>query len=77
MLHLFTCHGCIMPHLAELLFCIYDTNMAFKHISFLWSEKGMIVGHMGDTALLLGQKTHIAPFGALGRHAFDSTYDIK
>ena len=77
MLHLFTCHGRIMPRLAELLFCIYDTNMAFKHISFLWSEKGMIVGHMGDTALLLGQKTHIAPFGALGRHAFDSTYDIK
>ena len=77
MLRLFTCHGRIMPRLAELLFCIYDTNMAFKHISFLWSEKGMIVGHMGDTALLLGQKTHIAPFGALGRHAFDSTYDIK
>ena len=45
-----------MPRLAELLFCIYDTNMAFKHISILWSEKGMIVGHMGDTALLLGQK---------------------
>ena len=39
MLHLFTCHGRIMPGLAELLFCIYDTNMAFKHISFLWSEK--------------------------------------
>ena len=60
MLRLFTCHGHIMPRLAELLFCIhvYDTNMAFKHISFLWSEKGMIVGHMGDTALLLGQKTH-------------------
>ena len=53
MLHLFTCHGHIMPRLAELLFCIYDTNMAFKHI--LWSEKSMIVGHMGDTALLLGQ----------------------
>ena len=59
MLRLFTCHGHIMPSLAELLFCIYDTNMAFKHISFLWSEKGMIVGHMGDTALLLGQKTHL------------------
>ena len=65
--------------------------MAFKHISFLWSEKGVIMGHMalllgqkpispghvGDMAFLLGQKTHITPFGALGSLAFDSTYDMK
>ena len=31
--------------------------MAFKHISFLWSTKGVIMVHMGDTAFL--QKTHI------------------
>ena len=38
----------------------------------------MIIGHMGDMAFLLGQKTHgqkphITTFGALGGLAFDST----
>ena len=30
--------------------------MAFKHISLLWSEKGVITGHVGDTAFFPGQK---------------------
>ena len=62
--------------------------MAFKHISILWNVKGVIMGHVGDTAFLLGQKfispghvggtafcpgkKHITTFGALGGLAFDS-----
>ena len=68
-------------------FCICDSNMAFKHISFLWSAKGTLYdnrwygffapeknisqGHMVDTAFLHGQKTHITTFGALGGLACD------
>ena len=37
----------------------YVTNMTFNHISVLWSAKGVIMGHVGDTAFLPGQKTHI------------------
>ena len=33
--------------------------MAFKHISLLWSAKGVIMGHVGDIAFLSRQKTHI------------------
>ena len=51
--------------------------MAFKHILLLWSAKGVIMGHVGDTAFLPGQKIHITTFGALGGLAFDSAYDIK
>ena len=40
-------------------FCICDTNINFKHISLLWSAKGVIMGHVGDTAFLPMQKTHI------------------
>ena len=51
--------------------------MAFKHISLLWSAEGVIMGHVGDTAFLLGQKTHINTFGALGGLTSDSAYNIK
>ena len=33
--------------------------MAFKHISLLWSAKSVIMCHVGDTAFLPVQKTHI------------------
>ena len=33
--------------------------MASKHISLLWSAKGVIMGHVGDMAFLPGQKIHI------------------
>ena len=49
----------IIVHLLEKLFCICDTNMAFKPISRLWSTKGVIMGQVGDMAFLPGQKTHI------------------
>ena len=51
--------------------------MAFKHISRLWSAKGVIMGHMGDTAFLPGQKKTYSTFGALGGLAFYSAYDMK
>ena len=57
--------------------CICDTNMAFKHISLLWSAKGVIMDHVDDTAFCPGKKKHITTFGALGGLAFDSAYDIK
>ena len=51
--------------------------MTFKHISLLWSENDLIMGHVGDTAFFPGQETHITTFGALGGLAFDIAYDIK
>ena len=56
--------------------------MAFKHISLLWSAKVMIMGHVGDTAFLQGQKTHITrPHGwyhhILSTLVFDSAFGIK
>ena len=33
--------------------------MAFKHMSLLWSAKGVIMGHVGDMPFMPGQKTHI------------------
>ena len=42
--------------------------MAIKHISLLWSAKGVIMGHLGDMAFFLGQKT-ISP-GHVGEMAF-------
>ena len=30
--------------------------MAFKHMSLMWSAKGVIMGHMGDMAFLFRQK---------------------
>ena len=33
-----------------------DTNMAFKHITFLWSAKGVIMGTRGWYGILPGQK---------------------
>ena len=35
------------------------------------------MGHVGDTAVLLGQKPNITTFGALGGFAFDSAYDVN
>ena len=55
--------------------------MALKHISPLWSAKGVIMGHgfffcpgqkpispghVGDTAFFAQDKKHTATFGALG-----------
>ena len=39
-----------------------DSNIAFKLTSLLCSAKGVIMGHVGDTAFLPGQKTHITTF---------------
>ena len=39
-------------------------------------KKPISPGHMGNTAFLPGQKTHVTIFGALSGLAFDSTYDI-
>ena len=44
--------------------------MAFKHITLLWSEKSMLMGHVGDTACLPDQKNiYISP-GHVGDRAF-------
>ena len=40
-------------------FCICDTNMALKQITLLWSAKGVIMGHVDDTAFLPEAKTYI------------------
>ena len=45
--------------------------------AFLPEQKPISPGHVLDTAFLLGHKSHITTFGALGGLAFDSTYDIK
>ena len=42
--------------------------MAFKHISLLWSANGVMMGHVGGTAFLAGQKP-ISP-GHAGDTAF-------
>ena len=39
-----------------MLIFICDTNMAFSHISLLWSAKLVLMGDVGDTAVLPGQK---------------------
>ena len=39
--------------------------MAFKHISLLWSAKGVIMGQVGDTAFLPVQKAHITTFESM------------
>ena len=67
-------------------------NMAFKHMSLLWSAKGVIMDNVGDTAFLPEQTTYITrslrwygffpgkkkitTFEALNGLAFDSAYDI-
>ena len=65
--------------------------MAFKHMPLLWRAKGVIMGHVGDTAFLPEQKkkayhqdtwarlqkAYITTFGALGGLAFGSAYDTK
>ena len=45
--------------------------------SFFARAKAHIPGHVGDTAFLPGQKTHITTFGAPCGLAFDATYNIK
>ena len=35
--------------------------MAFKHISLLWSTKGVKTGHMGDTAFFACAKKPVPP----------------
>ena len=62
-----------------------DTNNALKHISLLWSTKGVIMGHLGDTAFLPRQKPissgHVGDTAFLPRKKKNisphSAYDIK
>ena len=53
-------------------FCIWDTNMAFKHISLLWSAKGVKMSYVGDTAFLPvpKKKTKQKKTGHVGDTAF-------
>ena len=45
----------LIIHLLENMFiCICDTNMAFKHISLLWSATVVIMGHVAQKPILPG-----------------------
>ena len=44
-------------------------KMAFKHISLLWSAKGVIMIHVSDTAFICPGKKPISP-GHVGDTAF-------
>ena len=58
--------------------------MAFKQIPLLWwSAKGVIMGHVGNTAFLFGQKTHITrscgwySFFARGKNSYHHIWSTR
>ena len=46
----FTGNNCCYHTLTRKYGYFCDTNMAFKYKSLLWKAKGVIMGHVGDTA---------------------------
>ena len=63
MLHLFTCHGCIMPRLAELLLMISMHSKIFSRqyfeIFFLpFPRKQVLTFHVNSLIVSNGDKLH-------------------